>query len=142
MNNLEDWLRHLEGLHPKGQAGIELGLERIRRVKAALGQTQHCPVITVAGTNGKGSTCAMLESIALAAGYRVGLYIKPHLVHFEERCRVNGASVTADELLPHFEAVEAARGNTTLTYFEFTTLAIMRCLSQQPIDVVIFEHPQ
>jgi dihydrofolate synthase / folylpolyglutamate synthase len=93
----------------------------------------------VAGTNGKGSTCAMLESIALAAGYRVGLYIKPHLVHFEERCRVNGVPVAADELLPHFEAVEAARGDTSLTYFEFTTLAIMRCLSRQALDLVILE---
>jgi dihydrofolate synthase/folylpolyglutamate synthase len=81
----------------------------------------------------------MLESIALAAGWRVGLYIKPHLVHFEERCRVNGAPVKAEELLPHFEAVEAARGHTTLTYFEFTTLAIMRCLSQQRLDLVILE---
>ncbi len=73
------------------------------------------PVVTVAGTNGKGSSCAMLESIALQAGYRVGLYIKPHLVHFEERCRVNGSSLPAAELLPHFEAVEAARDDTTLT---------------------------
>jgi dihydrofolate synthase/folylpolyglutamate synthase len=96
-------------------------------------------VITVAGTNGKGSTCAMLESIARAAGYRVGLYIKPHLVHFEERCRVDGASVAAATLLPHFEAVEAARGDVALTYFEFTTLAILRCLAQQPLDLAILE---
>ena len=96
-------------------------------------------MITVAGTNGKGSTCAMLESIARAAGYRVGLYIKPHLVHFEERCRVDGASVAAATLLPHFEAVEAARGDVALTYFEFTTLAILRCLAQQPLDLAILE---
>ena len=124
--NLQDWLAHCERLHPKT---IDMTLERTLAVRDRLGLRFDCPVITVAGTNGKGSTCAMLESIALAAGYRVGLYIKPHLVHFEERCRVNGASVAADELLPHFEAVEAARGDTTLTYFEFTTLAIMRCLS-------------
>jgi dihydrofolate synthase/folylpolyglutamate synthase len=73
----EDWLQHLEGLHPKGQAGIELGLERIRLVKAALGQTQHCPVITVGGTNGKGSTCAYLENIIDRAGYKVGCYTSP-----------------------------------------------------------------
>jgi dihydrofolate synthase/folylpolyglutamate synthase len=93
----------------------------------------------VAGTNGKGSTCAMLEAIALQAGYRVGLYSKPHLVHFEERCRINGRMVDAAELLPHFEAVEAARGDVSLTYFEFTTLAIARLLSQAPLDLVIFE---
>lgn len=133
---LQDWLAHCERLHPKT---IDMTLERTLAVRDRLGLHFDCPVITVAGTNGKGSTCAMLESIALAAGYRVGLYIKPHLVHFEERCRVNGASVAADALLPHFEAVEAARGNTTLTYFEFTTLAILRCLSQQPLDVVILE---
>jgi dihydrofolate synthase/folylpolyglutamate synthase len=96
-------------------------------------------VVTVAGTNGKGSTCAMLETIALQAGYRVGLYIKPHLVHFEERCRVDGEIVTADRLLPHFEAVEAARGDTALTYFEFTTLVIARLLSQAGLDLVILE---
>jgi dihydrofolate synthase/folylpolyglutamate synthase len=133
---LQDWLAHCERLHPKS---IDLTLTRSQRVHDALGLHFEAPVITVAGTNGKGSTCAMLESIALAAGYRVGLYIKPHLVHFEERCRVNGAPVSADALLPHFEAVEAARGDTTLTYFEFTTLAILRCLSQQPLDLVILE---
>ena len=133
---LQDWLAHCERLHPKT---IDMTLERTLALRDRLGLRFDCPVITVAGTNGKGSTCAMLESILLAAGYRVGLYIKPHLVHFEERCRVNGASVTVDELLPHFEAVEAARGSTTLTYFEFTTLAIMRCLSQQPLDVAILE---
>jgi dihydrofolate synthase / folylpolyglutamate synthase len=133
---LQDWLAHCERLHPKT---IDMTLERTLAVRDRLGLRFDCTVITVAGTNGKGSTCAMLESILLAAGYRVGLYIKPHLVHFEERCRVNGASVAADALLPHFEAVEAARGSTTLTYFEFTTLAIMRCLSEQPLDVVILE---
>jgi dihydrofolate synthase / folylpolyglutamate synthase len=133
---LPDWLAHCERLHPKT---IDMTLERTLTVRERLGLRFDGPVITVAGTNGKGSTCAMLESIALAAGWRVGLYIKPHLVHFEERCRVNGAPVEADVLVPHFEAVEAARGDTTLTYFEFTTLAIARCLSQQPLDLVILE---
>jgi dihydrofolate synthase/folylpolyglutamate synthase len=96
-------------------------------------------VFTVAGTNGKGSTCAMLESIALHAGYRVGLYIKPHLVHFQERCRVGGAPVPAESLIPHFEAVEAARGELALTYFEFTTLAILHRLAAEPLDLVILE---
>jgi dihydrofolate synthase / folylpolyglutamate synthase len=134
---LDDWLAHCERLHPKT---IDMTLERTLAVRDRLGLRFDGPVvITVAGTNGKGSTCAMLESIALAAGWRVGLYIKPHLVHFEERCRVGGAPVAAETLMPHFEAVEAARGDTTLTYFEFTTLAILRCLAAQPLDVVILE---
>jgi dihydrofolate synthase / folylpolyglutamate synthase len=134
---LDDWLAHCERLHPKT---IDMTLTRTLAVRDRLGLRFDGPVvITVAGTNGKGSTCAMLESIALAAGWRVGLYIKPHFVHFEERCRVNGAPVAAEALLPHFEAVEVARGSTTLTYFEFTTLAILRCLAAQPLDVVILE---
>ena len=133
---LDDWLAHCERLHPKT---IDMTLERTLAVRDRLGLRFGCPVISVAGTNGKGSTCAMLEAITLAAGYRVGLYIKPHLVHFEERCRVNGVPVDADALLPHFEAVDAARGDTTLTYFEFTTLAVLRCLSQQALDLVILE---
>lgn len=114
-------------------------LDRVHAVLARLDIAFTVPVITVAGTNGKGSTCAMLESIALAAGYRVGLYIKPHLVHFEERCRVDGRPVDAQRLLPHFEAVEAARQGITLTYFEFTLLAILRLLAAAPLDLVILE---
>ena len=116
-----------------------MGLHRVEQVRARLDLHFDVPVIAVAGTNGKGSTCAMLESIALRAGYRVGLYSKPHLVHFEERCRVNGEMVTEAELIPHFDAVERARGDTGLTYFEFTTLAITRLLSQAPLDLVILE---
>ena len=126
MNNLEDWLRHLEGLHPKGQAGIELGLERIRRVKATLGQKQDCPVIIVGGTNGKGSTCAYLENIIARAGYRVGCYTSPHLLTYNERVRLNGKPVGDDALCAAFARVEAARqqaGEVALTYFEFGTLA-------------------
>jgi dihydrofolate synthase / folylpolyglutamate synthase len=133
---LPEWLARCERLHPKE---IDLTLDRSLRVKERLGLVFTVPVISVAGTNGKGSTCAMLEAIALQAGYRVGLYSKPHLVHFEERCRVNGAMVAADELVPHFEAVEQARGDEALTYFEFTTLAIARLLSQAPLDLVILE---
>ena len=114
-------------------------LDRVAAVRARLGLQFTVPVISVAGTNGKGSTVAMLEAILLAAGYRVGLYIKPHLVHFEERCRLNGQLADEAALLPHFEAVEAARQGVTLTYFEFTTLAIARCFAQTPLDVVILE---
>ena len=133
---LAGWLAHSEQLHP---LTINMTLDRVAVVRDRLALRFEVPVISVAGTNGKGSTCAMLESIARQAGYRVGLYIKPHLVHFEERCRVNGEPVAADALLPHFAAVEAARGDTTLTWFEFTTLAILRALSQTPLDLVILE---
>jgi dihydrofolate synthase/folylpolyglutamate synthase len=133
---LADWLAHCERLHPKT---IELTLDRVAGVKARLGIAFAAPTIVVAGTNGKGSTCAMLESIALAAGYRVGLYSKPHLVHFEERCRIGGRSVDASSLLPHFEAVEHARGDVSLTYFEFTLLAIASLFAATPLDLVIIE---
>ncbi|MCB1998463.1 MAG: bifunctional tetrahydrofolate synthase/dihydrofolate synthase [Rhodoferax sp.] len=134
--SLADWLAHCERLHPKT---IDMGLARVAAVRDRLGLRFEVPVITVAGTNGKGSTCAMIESIARHAGYRTGLYIKPHLVHFEERCRIHGEPVAAEALVPHFAAVEAARGDLTLTYFEFTTLAIARCLSQANLDLVILE---
>ncbi len=133
---LAEWLAHCEQLHPKT---IELTLDRVAVVKARLAIAFQAPVIVVAGTNGKGSTCALLESIALAAGYRVGLHSKPHLVHFEERCRVGGRSVDAAELLPHFAAVERARGDISLTYFEFTLLAIARLFAAAPLDLVILE---
>jgi len=135
-DTLQDWLAHCERLHPKT---IDLTLERVQTLRERLNLRFRCPVISVAGTNGKGSTCAMLDSIARAAGYRVGLYSKPHLVHFEERCRIDGEMIEAQALLPHFEAVEAARGAMTLSYFEFTTLAILRALSVAQLDLVILE---
>lgn len=133
---LAEWLDHCERLHPKN---IEMGLARSEEIKRRLGLVFKVPVITVAGTNGKGSTCTMIESIGLHAGYRVGLYIKPHFVHFEERCRVNGKMVSEAELLPHFAAVEEARGDVALTYFEFTSLVIFRLLSMADLDLVILE---
>jgi dihydrofolate synthase/folylpolyglutamate synthase len=133
---LDDWLAHCERLHPKS---VDFTLERVKAVRARLGLGFDAPVITVAGTNGKGSTCAMIESIAVQAGYRVGLYIKPHLVHFEERCRINGQMANAELLLPHFEAVESAREGITLTYFEFTMLAILRAFQHAKLDLVILE---
>jgi dihydrofolate synthase/folylpolyglutamate synthase len=136
LKSLADWLAHSESLHPKS---MDLSLERVRQVREAMGLAFTAPVITVAGTNGKGSTCSMIEAIARAAGYRVGLYIKPHLVHFEERCRVDGAAVSADSLCEDFQAVEVARGDTALTTFEFSTLAIMRRLAREPLDLVILE---
>jgi dihydrofolate synthase/folylpolyglutamate synthase len=138
MNNLSDWLAHCERLHPKN---IALGLERVEQVAARLGLRFECPVVTVAGTNGKGSTCAMLEAIALQAGYRPGVYTSPHLVHFEERCRIGGEIVQEQMLLPHFERVEAARAmdDVALTYFEFTTLAILSLMAASGLDLAILE---
>ena len=138
-DSLDGWLAHCERLHPRN---IDMGLERVRAVAQRLGLHFSCPVITVAGTNGKGSTCAMLEAVALQAGYRTGVYTSPHLVHFEERCRIHGEIVPAGDLLPHFEAVERARtacDEVSLTYFEFTTLAILHLMSQSRLDVAILE---
>jgi dihydrofolate synthase / folylpolyglutamate synthase len=136
LKTFDEWLAHCERMHP---ASMDLSLERTVEVRRRLALDFEVPLVIVAGTNGKGSTCAMLESIALQAGYRVGTYQKPELVHFNERCRVGGQPVPADELIPHFEAVERARGDITLTKFEFTTLAIARLLSRVPLDLAILE---
>ncbi|MBC7499960.1 MAG: bifunctional tetrahydrofolate synthase/dihydrofolate synthase [Herminiimonas sp.] len=133
---LAAWLAHLETQHPKL---IDMGLQRVGQVKDRLGIDFACPVIIVGGTNGKGSTCAMLESILLQAGYRVGLHTSPHILRFNERARMQGEAVSDDLLLPHFAAVEAARGEISLTYFEFTLLAIMRMFSEAGLDAVILE---
>jgi dihydrofolate synthase/folylpolyglutamate synthase len=135
-STLSDWLSLLETRHPKM---IDMGLERVAIVRDRLGVAFSCPVIIVGGTNGKGSTCAMLESILLQAGYRVGLYTSPHLIDFNERARVNGEAVADAELVEQFEAVDAARGDVSLTYFEFTTLAILRLFAQSELDAVILE---
>ena len=136
MQTLDDWLAHCERLHPKN---IELGLDRVKAVADRMGLRFECPVITVAGTNGKGSTCAMLEAIALQAGWRTGVYTSPHLVHFEERCRVHGDIVQPADLVPHFERVEQARDGVSLTYFEFTTLAILSLLAASRLELAILE---
>ncbi len=137
---LDEWLAYCERLHP---VGIDMGLARISAVARRMGLAFDCPVITVAGTNGKGSTCAMLEAILLQAGYRTGVFTSPHLVHFEERCRVRGDIVSAADLVTQFARVEEARtghGETiSLTYFEFTTLAILQLLADAKLDVVILE---
>jgi dihydrofolate synthase/folylpolyglutamate synthase len=134
--NLDDWLAHCERLHP---VAIDMGLDRVQAVAERLALKFDAPVITVAGTNGKGSTCAMLEAILLEAGYRTGVYTSPHLVNFEERCRVAGEIVAPEALVPHFERVAQARGEVSLTYFEFTTLAILSLLAEQQLDAVILE---
>ena len=110
--SLNDWLTRLESLHPKA---IEMGLDRVSEVAGRLGIRFECPVITVGGTNGKGSTCAMLEAMLLQGGYRVGLYTSPHLLHFNERARINGEQASDEALCINFEAIEAARQDVSLT---------------------------
>ncbi|HTN48795.1 MAG TPA: bifunctional tetrahydrofolate synthase/dihydrofolate synthase [Burkholderiaceae bacterium] len=133
---LADWLARLERLHPKE---IDLGLDRVRRVADRLGFGLSATTIVVGGTNGKGSTCATLDSILRAAGYRTGLYTSPHLLDFNERVRIDGIVATDAQLVAQFEAVEAARKATSLTYFEFTTLAILRLLAAAQLDAVVLE---
>ncbi|WP_321792645.1 bifunctional tetrahydrofolate synthase/dihydrofolate synthase [Caballeronia sp. J97] len=137
---LDAWLAHLEAAHP---VGIDMGLARIGKVKDALGLRFDCPVITVGGTNGKGSTCAIIETILLRAGYRVGCHTSPHLLSFNERARIDGADASDADLLEHFAAVEKARASrsepVSLTYFEFTTLAILHLFASRGLDAVILE---
>ena len=139
-NSLDDWLRHLEVAHP---VGIDMGLDRINRVKEALQLQFSALVFTVGGTNGKGSTCALLESILLAASYKVGCHTSPHFLKFNERARINGEMVSDELLLEHFAIVEKARASLpdapSLTYFEFTTLAIMHLFANAGLDAVILE---
>lgn len=133
---LSDWLHYLESLHAKT---IDLGLERVKDVATRLNLQLDAVKFVVGGTNGKGSTCAMLESILLAAGYKVGLYSSPHLIDFNERARINGELASDTALIEQFVAVEAARGDISLTYFEFTTLVILRLFSQSKLDAIVLE---
>lgn len=134
---LADWLRWQETLNPKG---IELGLERVAAVAARLG-VQQLPgrVITVAGTNGKGSCVAYLESILRAAGYRTGAYFSPHLVRYNERIRIDGVEADDAGLVAAFAAVDAARDEIPLTYFEFGTLAAFWLFAEAEVDFAVLE---
>ncbi|MES2103707.1 MAG: bifunctional tetrahydrofolate synthase/dihydrofolate synthase [Pseudomonadota bacterium] len=135
-DTLNAWLALLETRHSKE---IDMGLDRVAAVKERLAIHYECPLIIVGGTNGKGSTCAMLESILLQAGYKVGLYSKPHFLDFNERARINGESVKDQVFVDVFAEVEAKREDISLTYFEFTTLAIAKLLADAKLDVVILE---
>ena len=134
--SLAAWLAYLETLHPKA---IALGLERVRDVLGRLPAHIDCPVITVGGTNGKGSTCAMLESIYRSAGYATGLYASPHLLRYNERIRIRGAEAGDEALVQSFNAVEDARGDVPLTYFEFGTLAALWLFARARLDVLVLE---
>ena len=136
MKTLEDWLRHIERQHPQA---IALGLERVLEVLNRMKIRLQCPVITVGGTNGKGSTCAMLESILRAGGCRTGLYTSPHLVRYNERVRIAGMEADDALLAESFSVVEKARGEVPLTYFEFGTLAALWALSRNKIETAILE---
>ncbi|OGA25131.1 MAG: bifunctional folylpolyglutamate synthase/dihydrofolate synthase [Betaproteobacteria bacterium RIFCSPLOWO2_02_FULL_67_19] len=134
--SLQDWLEFIERQHPQP---IALGLGRVREVLGRLGTCFTCPAFTVAGTNGKGSTTAMLESILRAAGYRVGMYTSPHLLHYGERVRILGREADDAALCEAFAAVEQARGQVPLTYFEFGTLAAAWLFARERLDAVVLE---
>jgi len=133
---LAAWLTYLETLHPKS---IALGLERVKDVHARMEAALSCPVLIVTGTNGKGSTCAMLESILRSAGYRTGLYSSPHLLHYNERVRIGGEPEDDVAIVAAFNAVEDARGDTPLTYFEYGTLAALYAFARAKLDVAVLE---
>ncbi|WP_318461200.1 bifunctional tetrahydrofolate synthase/dihydrofolate synthase [Photobacterium leiognathi] len=135
--SLSIWLKYLEQLHT---SAIDLGLDRVRAVgqKADLLKPAPC-VITVAGTNGKGSTCAMLEAILIEAGYRVGVYSSPHLVRYNERVRINNQELDDSEHTKAFASVEAARGDISLSLFEFGTLSALTLFKTHQVDVVVLE---
>ncbi|HKB62702.1 MAG TPA: bifunctional tetrahydrofolate synthase/dihydrofolate synthase [Burkholderiales bacterium] len=134
--SLAEWLDYIERIHPKS---IQLGLERVAKVRDMLGRSSSAAFFTVAGTNGKGSTCAMLEAILIAAGYRVGLYTSPHLLRYNERVRLDGVPLSDARLCAAFETIERARGEITLTYFEFGTLAAWEIFAVEALDAVILE---
>ena len=123
-------------MHPNA---VALGLDRVGEVRTALGLAPTFPLIVVAGTNGKGSTCAYLEAILLAAGYKTGLYTSPHLLRYNERVRIAGKEASDAELIAAFEKVGTARGDTSLTYFEFGTLGAMTRFIDAGVDVAILE---
>jgi dihydrofolate synthase / folylpolyglutamate synthase len=140
---LASWLAFIETLHPRA---IAMGLDRVAAVASRMSIRLECPIVTVGGTNGKGSTCALLEATYRHAGFRSGLYTSPHLTRFNERIRIDGADVADEALVTAFDAVERARGGagepdgtTPLTYFEFTTLAALWLFSRAKLDVLLLE---
>lgn len=136
MDLLGDWLARLETRH---HIPIELGLERVAAVRDRLGIVLDCPLISIAGTNGKGSVSAYLHTILTQAGYHVGLYTSPHLLHFNERVCIGTELASDERLVEAMEAVEAVRGETPLSYFEHTTLAALWLFQRAGLDALILE---
>ena len=137
LSPLATWLNYLENLH---STPIELGLSRVEKVAATLDLLKPAPVVfTVAGTNGKGTTCRLLESVLIAAGYRVGVYSSPHLLRYTERVRIQGDELPESFHTASFATIDAARAETSLTYFEFGTLSALLLFKQQAVDVAILE---
>ncbi|MDB1123353.1 bifunctional tetrahydrofolate synthase/dihydrofolate synthase [Vibrio algarum] len=136
-SSLPMWLDYLENIHT---SAIDLGLERVQIVAEKANLTKPAnKIITVAGTNGKGSTCAILEAILLDAGYSVGVYSSPHLIRYNERVRINGATLSDAKHSQAFSFIETQRDETSLSFFEFGTLAALRLFQQEAVDVVILE---
>ena len=134
---LAQWLEYIEQQHPRS---VELGLDRMRVVAQRMGLKRPArKVITVGGTNGKGSTVAFIEAIARAAGWRVGAYTSPHLLAYNERVRIDGCDAGDSELVAAFEAVDAVRGDTPLTYFEYGTLAALWLFEREALDLAVLE---
>ena len=134
---LADWLAHIERQHPKS---IDMGLQRVREVAARMRLPRPAKrVITVGGTNGKGSTVAFVEAIARAHGWKVGCYTSPHLLRYNERVRIDGVDAGDAALVAGFEAVEAARGDTSLTYFEYGTLCALWLFARSKLDLAVLE---
>jgi dihydrofolate synthase/folylpolyglutamate synthase len=134
---LATWLHYLENLHSQA---IELGLDRVNTVATRMNLLTPAPqVFTVAGTNGKGTTCRTLEAVLMAAGYRVGVYSSPHLVRYTERVRIQGQELSEAEHCQSFALLEAGRGDISLTYFEYGTLSALQLFKQAALDVVILE---
>ena len=136
MRTPAEWLAFIERQHPKT---IALGLERVSAVLGRMRVELGCPVITVAGTNGKGSCCALLEAMLRAGGYRSALYTSPHLVRYGERVRLAGAEASDEALCASFAAVEAARADTPLTYFEYGTLAALWLFARERVEAAVLE---
>ena len=136
--SLAQWLAWMEETRPEHE--IDFGLERIRQVGERLSLLKPAPfTITVGGTNGKGSTLAVLEAILLAAGYQVGLFTSPHFLHFNERIRINGEPVRDDWLCDAFDKINSGRQTTPLSYFEFATLAAVDCFARAQVDIALME---
>lgn len=136
LRTLDDWLAHISAQHP---STIALGLDRVREVARRMELAPPAVAITVGGTNGKGSTCAFLERIVIEAGYLVGCYTSPHLLRYNERVRLMGEEAEDATLAQSFERVEAARGDTPLTYFEFGTLAALAVFQEAKVEAAVLE---